>query len=132
MHRVGYGLACAVQQSRVTERIDTEHWLVTSDKRFALSPGENVIGRDPGCVVWLDSTSVSRRHARIAIGDTGVHLEDLGSKNGTRVGDTTIGDAVLLRDGDRIVIGNVPLTYRISTAGLSTETHVSGTRTRRP
>ena len=132
MHRVGYALACDVQQSRMTERLDTEHWLVTADKRYALSQGENVIGRDPGCAVWLDSTSVSRRHARIAINDTGVYLEDLGSKNGTRVGTAAVGDAVPLRDGDRIVFGSVPLTYRISTSGLSTETHVSGVRTRRP
>jgi DNA-binding winged helix-turn-helix (wHTH) protein len=127
MHRVGYALACDVEHAATsTERIDSDHWLVTADTRFALHRGENVIGRDPSSTVWLDATGVSRRHARIAIDEAGAQLEDLGSKNGTRVRDAAVGETVTLRDGDRIVIGNVPLIYRISTLGLSTETQASG------
>ena len=132
MHRVGYALACEVEHAPTgTERIDTDHWLVTTDKRFPLHAGENVIGRDPAASVWLDATGVSRRHARIAIGEAGAQLEDLGSKNGTRVRDETVVNTVPLRDGDRIVIGNVPLIYRISTSGLSTETQAGGTARKR-
>lgn len=131
MHRVGYALACDVEHGSGAERADSGHWLVTADKRFPLRAGENVIGRDPASVVWLDATAVSRRHARIAIGETGAQLEDLGSKNGTRVRDETVVNTVPLRDGDRIVIGNVPLIYRIVTSGLTTETQASEVRPRR-
>jgi len=31
---------------------------------------------------------------------------------------------VTLRDGDHLIIGTVPLTYRTSASGLSTETRV--------
>jgi len=40
------------------------------------------VGCDPGVQVWLDSSSVSRQHARIAIEGGRVTLEDLNSKNG--------------------------------------------------
>jgi two-component system response regulator AtoC len=43
-----------------------------------------VVGRDPGCDVVIDDESVSRRHARLVIGDP-MRIEDLGSRNGTRV-----------------------------------------------
>jgi DNA-binding winged helix-turn-helix (wHTH) protein len=123
MHRVGYGFACEI--TRLVEGRSASgswHWLVGLDRRYPLHDGENVIGRDPDSSVWLDATSVSRRHARISVADSGATLEDLGSKNGTRIGEEAVAASVALRDGDRIVIGNVPLTYRVSTSGLSTET----------
>jgi pSer/pThr/pTyr-binding forkhead associated (FHA) protein len=50
-----------------------------------LNTGENVIGRDPSAAVIIDSTEVSRQHARIIVRPNEVLLEDLGSKNGTFV-----------------------------------------------
>ena len=47
----------------------TRCWLVWENRTFVLSAGDNVIGRDPGCHVWLDHAGVSRRHARIRIPD---------------------------------------------------------------
>jgi pSer/pThr/pTyr-binding forkhead associated (FHA) protein len=91
-----------------------------------LSEGENLIGRDPESSVWLDVASVSRRHARIAVEKSGATLEDLKSKNGTKVGDASVATPVKLRDGDRIVVGTVPLTYRTSASGYSTETQLGG------
>jgi len=73
--------------------------------------------------VWVDVPGISRRHARITIDGTAVLLEDLGSKNGTTVGDARVDAAVVLRDGDRIRFGTVVGVYRTSNAGLSTETH---------
>ena len=40
-------------------------------------PGENLLGREAGAVVWLDSASVSRRHARIVVTGETATLEDL-------------------------------------------------------
>ena len=65
---------------------------------------------------------MSRRHARIVIDGDDVRIEDLGSKNGTTVGETAATGAVALRDGDRIAFGSVVSVYRTSSAGLSTET----------
>lgn len=43
------------------------------------------IGRDPRCAIVLDDRRVSNEHARIAWHDGTPRLEDLDSKNGTRV-----------------------------------------------
>ena len=53
---------------------------------FALSGDEAIIGRAKECDVVIDHSTLSRRHARLRFG-TAVTVEDLGSKNGTFVGD---------------------------------------------
>jgi pSer/pThr/pTyr-binding forkhead associated (FHA) protein len=60
--------------------------------------------------VRLDSSKVSRRHARVLVRDGGVTLEDLGSKNGTFVRDARIRQAVTVQPGDVIRIGGFRLT----------------------
>ena len=45
---------------------------------------EVVIGRDEDCAVRLDHARISRRHARLQLGRRPA-IEDLGSRNGTRV-----------------------------------------------
>lgn len=68
---------------------------------------------------------MSRRHARIVVKVGEALIEDLGSKNGTTVNGSPVERPMGLRDGDRLVIGAVPLTYRTSASGLSTETRAS-------
>jgi S-DNA-T family DNA segregation ATPase FtsK/SpoIIIE len=51
---------------------------------FSLTAGENLIGRDRGCRVHLNDSSVSRRHATIDIGAEFV-IRDLGSANGVLI-----------------------------------------------
>jgi DNA-binding winged helix-turn-helix (wHTH) protein len=123
VNRVGYGLA--QEAERPVRRQSTWHWLAGRDQRFPLRAGGNMIGRDLDSVVFLDVASVSRHHATIAIGDGQATLEDLDSKNGTRVNGSSVTAPVVLQDGDRITVGKVSLTYRRSTSGLSTETHAS-------
>jgi two-component system response regulator AtoC len=43
-----------------------------------------LIGRSSGATIQVDHRSVSREHARIRLGST-IEIEDLGSRNGTRV-----------------------------------------------
>ena len=64
--------------------------VVWGRREISLDPGDNLIGRDPEAVVWIDDDSVSRRHARISIGEEGASIEDLGSRNGTWIGDARI------------------------------------------
>lgn len=86
-----------------------------------LCAGVHVIGRDEGCVLRLDSSTVSRTHARVIAGIDATTIEDLGSKNGTRVNGRTIDAATPLRDGDQIQVGSVELTF-LGGQGKSTET----------
>jgi pSer/pThr/pTyr-binding forkhead associated (FHA) protein len=55
---------------------------------------------------------VSRQHARLTIEGEVATLEDLGSKNGTFVGDERLSSPRVLRDGDEIRLGQaVRLVY---------------------
>jgi DNA-binding winged helix-turn-helix (wHTH) protein len=91
--------------------------LILGRREIALAPGENVLGREAGAVAWLESASVSRRHARIVVAGDAATLEDLGSRNGTRVRGRAIKGAVPLADGDEIELGSVTLTFRVVPAG---------------
>jgi pSer/pThr/pTyr-binding forkhead associated (FHA) protein len=106
--------------------------LVVRGRRIVLREGENIIGRNPGSDVWLDVAGVSRRHARIVVGDQTASLEDLGSKNGTTVRDGRAQQIVALQDGAAITFGPVASVYRTSTAGMSTETHSGSAVPQRP
>lgn len=105
-------LAGAIPQCRLT-------W---ADGRAALSAGDHVLGRDPELELFLDSQSVSRRHALIKVSASGATLEDLGSKNGTFVGARRVTKPTPLADGDAIKIGAITLTFTILHARGATET----------
>jgi DNA-binding winged helix-turn-helix (wHTH) protein len=87
--------------------------LVWGRREIALDPGDNLIGRDRNAAVWIDDESVSRRHARVAIGPAGASIEDLDSKNGTFVGGKKIRGAVALGNRDVVKIGPATLTVRV-------------------
>ncbi|MBK9033059.1 MAG: sigma 54-interacting transcriptional regulator [Myxococcales bacterium] len=76
-------------------------------------------GRSRGAVVTVDHPSVSRLHARVRRTGDVIEVEDLGSRNGTRVnGDKLEGVRRLVR-GDELVLG--PITAVVSvTSGLNT------------
>jgi hypothetical protein len=120
-HRVGY--ACCVDLAPAQPVARMWHWLVFHDRRVALHAGRNVVGRDPRSDVRLDSSAVSRCHAQITIAGVEAQLEDLGSKNGTRVSGLSLEGGAVLCDGDRVTFGAVAAVYRNSGSGLSTETH---------
>ena len=121
-HRVGYALDVRVESESHSSR--APRWLVSAGSRVPLAEGENLIGRDPESILQLDHSTVSRRHARITVSAAGAVLEDLGSKNGTRVGDTPLDGATRLQNGDRVWFGRVVVTYREASAA-STATQLS-------
>ena len=120
--RVGYAFSAPLE--REAPALARGHWLVADGRSFPLGDGVNAIGREPSAAVWLDSGSVSRHHATITVAGAGARLEDVGSKNGSQVNGVPVRAPVTLRDGDHLIIGTVPLTYRTSASGLSTETRV--------
>jgi DNA-binding winged helix-turn-helix (wHTH) protein len=95
--------------------------LLWGGRQIPLPEGETVIGRDTDCTVRVDSPKVSRHHARIRVRGSTATLEDLGSKNGTRVGTRDVEGEVPLADGDEIEIGPARLLFWASGTG-STET----------
>ena len=93
--------------------------------RMTLNQGEHVLGRDPNVEIYLDAPKVSRRHAVIKIAGTKATIEDLGSKNGTLVGDERVDGSRSIADGDVITVGSVKLTLRARQTASSTETEAS-------
>ena len=87
--------------------------LVWGPREIALDPGENLIGRDRDSVVWIDDGSVSRRHARVSVDDSGATVEDLGSKNGTFLRGRRIEKPARLADKDAIKIGPASMVFRL-------------------
>ena len=69
-----------------------------------VAPGTTV-GR-AGADVELVDPDVSRRHAAFHRVDSGIGIEDLGSRNGTFVNDEKISGIATLSRGDRVRFGN--------------------------
>jgi len=75
-----------------------------------LLPGRFVIGRARTCSLTIDDPLVSREHARIFVDPECAIIEDLGSRNGTKVNGKSIAER-RLADGDRIRIGNYEFLF---------------------
>jgi DNA-binding winged helix-turn-helix (wHTH) protein len=103
VHRFGYAF-----RGPVTEPPDAAtavHWLICGRREFPMTDGEHVVGRDQRSAIWLNGSSVSRRHARFIVSGCTVTVEDLGSKNGTLVQSRRIERATTLAPDDEIRIG---------------------------
>jgi two-component system cell cycle response regulator len=78
---------------------------------FVLTTRTSVIGRSPEAHVRLEDDGVSRSHARIIHVDGEYLIEDLGSTNGTLIGEERIVGRRRLEDGARIVVGSALLRF---------------------
>jgi pSer/pThr/pTyr-binding forkhead associated (FHA) protein len=76
-------------------------------------------------VVWIDLSSVSRRHARIVVGEGEAVIEDLDSRNGTYVSGERLSKPRKLENGDKIKVGAASLLFRSFRALGSTESEIS-------
>lgn len=74
-----------VEQAPAAELVD-----VVDGRRYRLRPGLNTLGRQ-GTDILSGEGTVSRNHARLTVENGEVIIEDLGSSNGTKVGDRRIG-----------------------------------------
>lgn len=122
-HRRGYAFGGEVERIDGSDAGDApKFWLMIGEKTVPLTQEENVAGRDPSCAIWLDRPSVSRSHARFIVDGRSAWVEDLGSLNGTLVGDTRITQRTKLHPGDTVTIGEVTLTVGSSQTAATTPT----------
>jgi len=126
VHRFGYAFRETVRRGEVgpsaSRGSEVSFRLKWMDGRVTLEEGEHVIGRDPDVEIFLNSAGVSRHHARIRVSAGQATIEDLGSKNGTFVGDQRVEGPRSIADGDIIGVGAVKLTLRIVQTPSSTRT----------
>ena len=130
-HGFGYafcGDATTLPGRRETGSDRPTCWLEWDSRRFPLSIGEHVIGRDPDVEIRLDASTVSRRHARLVVTAEGTVLEDFGSKNGTFRGSERVTSPIQLADGDAIHIGSLLVTFHVRAGAMSTDTHARPAR----
>jgi len=76
-----------------------------------LSAEKYTIGRLSSADILLEHQSISRLHAVLERTGDGYTITDLGSAGGTSVNGRRIARATLLRDGDRVEVGAVSLSY---------------------
>ena len=127
VHGLGYAFCGVMTTEEATRRNPAArrgvHFRLTWDGGdVPLAEGENVLGRVEEAAAWIESASVSRRHARILVSEGKARLEDLGSKNGTLLNGRRITSPVALADGDEIRLGLVFMTLRIVGGATSTKT----------
>jgi len=81
-------------------------------RNYPVIAGDNWIGSTDGNAILLPVRGVSRRHALLILGDDGLVLEDMGSKNGTLANGVRI-QRTQLQPGDELRVG--PVTLKVET-----------------
>ena len=67
---------------------------------------EATIGRAAGCSISVNDNFTSQLHARVFRRDDALHVEDLGSTNGTYVNGRKVTAPLPLTRGDQVKIGS--------------------------
>ena len=104
------------QKPPTKRRGSPTHVLVTegsnAGERAELAAAPILIGRGSDAAIRLDDDYVSTRHARIAASGDQWYVEDLGSTNGTYVGNARITQPTSISLGTQIRIGKSILELR--------------------
>src|SRR6516164_1201704 len=86
-----------------------------AERREAFDKNEINVGRVQGNDLMLPKGNVSKHHARLLFRDGRFIVTDLKSTNGTYVNGRKIAQATIVREGDKIYIGDFVL--RLETNG---------------
>src|ERR1051325_3612347 len=89
-----------------------------AERREVIDRTEINVGRVQGNELMLPKGNVSKRHARLLYRDGRFIITDLKSTNGTYVNGRKIAQATIVREGDKIYIGDFVLRIE-STASAS-------------
>ena len=77
----------------------------TFGKNFAVTDNA-VVGRQPDCDISIPAEEISRHHARLKVTSEGVHVEDMGSANGTYINGKRVQNG-LLKPGEELRLDTV-------------------------
>ena len=77
--------------------------------RFLVDRPSLTLGRSSTNDVFLPDRTLSRVHARLDQKPEGLVLTDLGSRNGTQLNGSRIVEPIVVRPGDRIVLGETSI-----------------------
>ncbi|MGH7680807.1 MAG: SpoIIE family protein phosphatase, partial [Candidatus Eiseniibacteriota bacterium] len=88
-------------------------------RRPGAEPTKIAVGTETACTfgraqsntVVLSDASISRQHAKIYFRDGSYWIEDLGSKNGTKLGPRRIDAPAKLKPGDQLTLGSIHVTF---------------------
>ena len=84
-----------------------------AERREVFERTEISVGRVQGNDLMLPKGNVSKRHARLIYRDGRFIVTDLNSTNGTYVNRRRISQATIVREGDRIYIGDFVLRIEV-------------------
>lgn len=104
--RTGVGLVKGQRRDSAIWAVDVEKGMRSLRGLHVDILGPVVIGRSPSSDIVVDEPYVSSTHARFTLQGPALVLEDLGSTNGTMVNGHVISQAVTLREGDEVQVGD--------------------------
>src|SRR5262245_43481092 len=91
---------------------------VLRGRLFEFRGDELSIGRTEAATILIDDKSVSRHHCVFRRQAGAVHVDDMGSRNGTLVNGKAV-DKRILSHGDRIAVGNSEFILLLQDENLS-------------
>lgn len=98
----------------------SQAYVVVGDTRYPIPPHGLRIGRAPDNDVVLPDPNVSRQHVVIWATPRGSFLRDLGSQNGTFLGDRRVGNGPeVIPRGGRVRVGTTELVVEARGAGAA-------------
>src|SRR5262245_18641245 len=102
-------VASPTQSSKATAFSIVIHEKGGTERREVFETSEVSVGRVQGNHIVLPKGNVSKRHARLLYRDGRFIVTDLNSTNGTYVNRRRIAQATIVREGDRIYVGDFVL-----------------------
>ncbi len=81
--------------------------------KYAIEPGEYIIGRDATCHIVVEAEQVSRHHARLTFTSFELLVEDLGSSNGVFIEGVQVQIPTRVRSDQEVQIGSARLYIRL-------------------
>jgi DNA-binding winged helix-turn-helix (wHTH) protein len=129
VHGHGYAFVAPVQEesdapNRAVDMPQRQAvaWLVSGPRSVPLTEGMHTAGRDPSAGIPVESTQTSWHHARFLVTADSVTIEDLDSKNGTRVNGIRLTAPARLCDGDEVMLGTIRFVCRMGERAVKTAT----------
>ena len=91
--------------------------------RYVLGQGTFLIGRDKTCDIKVEADAVSRRHAKLSVGEHDWAIEDVGSTYGTYIGGQPVTSSTKILPQQKVKIGSVMLELQRLQPEPADDTH---------